>query len=817
MTLRQVRFRDFEEFFEKATGYKPYPYQKRLATVDELPQLMNVPTGAGKTAAVVMGWLWRRRFASEEINRNTPRRLVYCLPMRVLVEQTHNCIRDWLKRLNLLDDGEDIPTSGVSQEIKIIENRSDEEGYDRISVHILMGGEPRSDWILHPERDAILVGTQDMILSRALNRGYGSSRYRWPVEFGLLNNDCFWVADEVQLMGSGLATTVQMEAFRQHFGTVIRSRTLWMSATSAARWFKTVDFDPKKNMLHTLPLTEHDLSHPVLAPRMKAGKILTKAKSRMGDIRGLAEEILEHHQPNSRTLVVLNTVGRCVDLYKTLRKNRRGIHIVLLHSRFRLPDRRKRLEEAAQEPGPEGLIIISTQVLEAGVDISSKTLFTELAPWPSLIQRFGRCNRYGEFGENASVFWIDLPSDKKLRTKFIPPYEPHFLAFALDIISKCRNVGPSYLPEMPEKLPMESGRILRRKDVLELFDTTPDLAGQYTDVSRFIREMDEHDLLVFWRNINGDDVDSGESESESDELCPVPVSDLQAIFKKNKNGIQGWTWNPLESRWVRLIPTMLRAGLIVMLDASEGRYIPEIGWDPKAKQRVEVVQIAADVPQGYEDDQMSRGNWETLENHSEKVVTEASILIETIALPHRFHDAVLSAARWHDAGKAHPVFQKAVRGEAQAVPPGLLAKSGNEQIHYERPAFRHELASGILVLEHQQDDIVAYLAASHHGKVRLSLRSFPTEMRPPDSNRRFARGIWDDDIIPRTELGGAIVVPETKMSLRLMELGNDPYGKPSWMARILALRDNPEIGPFRLAFLEALVRAADCRASRSVI
>ena len=38
-------------------------------------------------------------------------------------------------------------------------------------------------------------------LSRALNRGYGMSRYRWPMHFGLLNNDCLWVLDETQLMG----------------------------------------------------------------------------------------------------------------------------------------------------------------------------------------------------------------------------------------------------------------------------------------------------------------------------------------------------------------------------------------------------------------------------------------------------------------------------------------------------------------------------------------------------------------------------------------------------------------------------------------
>jgi len=46
----------------------------------------------------------------------------------------------------------------------------------------------------------ILVGTQDMLLSRALMRGYGISRYLWPLHFALLHNDCLWVFDELVML-----------------------------------------------------------------------------------------------------------------------------------------------------------------------------------------------------------------------------------------------------------------------------------------------------------------------------------------------------------------------------------------------------------------------------------------------------------------------------------------------------------------------------------------------------------------------------------------------------------------------------------------
>jgi hypothetical protein len=57
----------FADCFEAATGHEPFPYQRRLAKADELPTLLNIPTGCGKTAAVILGWLWRRRFASPEV------------------------------------------------------------------------------------------------------------------------------------------------------------------------------------------------------------------------------------------------------------------------------------------------------------------------------------------------------------------------------------------------------------------------------------------------------------------------------------------------------------------------------------------------------------------------------------------------------------------------------------------------------------------------------------------------------------------------------------------------------------------------------
>ena len=232
---------------------------------DVWPRVLIAPTGSGKTAAVTLGWAARRLRSPD----TTPRRLVWCLPMRTLVEQTANAVREWFGRLAA---------------------RTDSNG--RLprpeDVHGLMGGVDADGWLGTPERPAVLVGTQDMLLSRALMRGYASSR-----------------------------------------------------------------------ALKKLP------GRPPAAPAL-----------------------------------------------------------ALVHSRFRAADRAREMATALDPDGtsPHGRIVVATQAVEAGADISAAVLFTELAPWSSLVQRFGRVNRCAELPDGAGVrFWQEHPSDPHRSRKCAGP------------------------------------------------------------------------------------------------------------------------------------------------------------------------------------------------------------------------------------------------------------------------------------------------------------------------------------------------------------------------------------------------------------
>ncbi len=780
----------FSDIFRKATGEEPFPYQVALAEGADLPESLKAPTGSGKTAAIVLGaWLYRRRFAEPAVRAATPRRLVYCLPMRTLVSQAEREITRWLRNLGLLDEGRGIDRG------------------DGVSIHILMGGDVDGDWMLHPERDAVIVGTLDMLLSRALNRGYGMSRYAWPWQFALLSNDSLWAFDEVQLMGVGLTTALQLCGIQRKLGTYGPAHALFASATLSEPWLSSVDHpDPGRQG----GLSEDDLASPALSARRHAVKKLERARTPLakGSETLLAKEILSAHRAGHRTIVVLNTVDVAVAVYRKLVAAARGVSVALLHSRFRPVDRTAAIASATDAAFTG--IVVATQVIEAGVDVSSAVLFTELAPWASLVQRAGRCNRRGEYAD-ARVIWIDVPE------KNAAPYEPAELAAARASLEAMPGFSPAEIEAADVTLDAPKGRhVLRRRDVESLFDTTPDLAGMDLDVSRFIRESDERDLQIFWRP----EADTGRKVWPTrDELCAAPVYKVREWTKRPD--VRLFRWDPLGTAedgrpgsWKTARASELYPGIVLLATSGSGGYAPDIGFAADLTEPVSAVPAPEVEAEADPDDRWSMDRSPvTLGVHACDTRQEAEAIVARLsnAVP---AETVIRAAHAHDLGKAHPVFQETMR-KASGIGPDdgrLWAKSAGRARH-SRPRFRHELASALAWLSFDDAadrDLVAYLLAAHHGKVRLSIRALPGEKTPKGEGVRFARGVWEGDVLPEVDLGRGVVVPSTRLSLSAMEIG-EAEGRPSWSA--MALRLLSELGPFRLAYLEALVRAADARAS----
>jgi CRISPR-associated endonuclease/helicase Cas3 len=839
-------------------------------------RLIRIPTGFGKTFGVLAAWIYNR------IHRNSdqwPRRLVWCLPMRVLVEQTHNEVKEALSRLGLLWSAKD-----------------DHAG--KVGVHVLMGGADSARWHLYPEHAAVLIGTQDMLLSRALNRGYASPRARWPMEFGLLNHDCLWVMDEVQLMDVGLATSGQLQIFRESDSQQRRSfrpcKTWWMSATLQREWLgKSPDTKEMAAEISLDKLQSEDCRGPLWDEVSKPCRV-AKCED---NPKSVIQLIRDSHLGAGRgergpTLVVVNRVERATSIFDGLKEDRelKGTNLYLVHSRFRPQERaawsESFLNRQVCKPGSD-CIIVATQVVEAGVDFSASLLITELAPWPSLVQRFGRAARWGG---TATVMVLDFePEDEKKAA----PYSKDELDAAREAFAFLEDVAPRHLecferqhPEVLARLyPYEPRHLLLRHEFDELFDTTPDLSGADVDVSRFIRSGDERDLQVFWAEVppkSGPDV---KVRPDRDALCSVPflkardwLCGKEGGAKKAprlKKGMRAWVWDWLNGRWRIAERKDLYPGQVVLVDAACGGYTVDRGWSPESTKKVSVVEpVAAEGTEesdATEDDEsLSQYPWQTIAVHGRETGKEARSIASSL-VP-ELADLLDLGGRWHDAGKVHPAFNNSIVGSdrparndlAKAPKRAWLPKSRlYPMVDGRRRGFRHELASTlalfavlqrhkpeheallgpwyellektgkapdlrptsdsppteleseILSLGAQQFNLLAYLICCHHGKVRVAWHASPADQAAGDEKLRI-RGIREGDTLPKllvaTASDGLCELPETVLDLSPAAAGINARTGASWTERVLSLMEL--YGPFSLAWLEAILRAADQRASQ---
>ncbi|MGI0493193.1 CRISPR-associated helicase Cas3' [Alkalinema pantanalense CENA528] len=842
--------RVFADWFESVTGHSPYLYQQRLANLTkDWPIVIEVPTGLGKTAAIVFAWFWKRRYSNDSTVRSkTPRRLVYILPTRTLVDQTVQVIEQWCQKLEDLDPQKNDP----------------QKKYPRVAVHQLMGGMVSTDWDRDPTADCIIVGTQDQILSRCLNRGYGVNKYKWPVQFGLLNQDCLFVVDETQLMGAGLRTTAQLQGLRELWTTFGQTQTIWMSATLDTALLTTVNYQPQLELPGARlrlkdPDSKEDLQEPAVLQRLNARKNLqkfpiacpAKEKDEGPYIKALAEQVdnaFKATGSNGLVLVICNRVRRAQALYEQLRSKGPTL---LIHSRFRTGDRQP-LNQKLLSKDLSG-IIIATQAVEAGVDISAHYLFTELSPWSSFVQRVGRCNRNGEHNE-AVVYWIDFDN---LSEESARPYDRAELEQTKTLLDRLQEVGPAALAESlsddEKPKPKIEGMIPRKHDLMQLFDTSSDLAGHDIDISPFIRDTQNMEVAIAWRNWSGDAPPADFPVLYRDELCQVNIGQAKAFLKKTA----GFVFDRLQKQWKKVDERSISPGQTILVNCQSGGYSETLGFtgDPKQKPQPIPLPLNPAKPEGDDDDFLSKGakSFVSLKQHSEDIVSALNKILEALpqdgleTLP---IEKLERAARLHDAGKAHPIFQQILTHKDVAkMEEGLWAKSGDlksqdksdsddhkskldkygrpkdkpDKDDLDRRGFRHELVSALLALQRQEPFLVTYLVAAHHGRIRLTIQPRPTE-QAPKQNKRYALGVHEGDELPKIDLGGDLSnIPPTRISLACMELGGtrevrevgdgtvELVGERSWTEQAVELLE--EYGPFRLAYLEALLRIADWNAS----
>jgi len=351
--------------YRKILGVEPYEHQKEAwdALTQGKSVVLRAPTGSGKTEAVFLPFC----FGSDG---QLPSRLIYALPLRSLANQIAERLKSHTEKLGKSD----------------------------WRIALQHGQKPES--VLFAAD--VIVATIDQVIS-----SYACTPLTLPLRHGNIPAGAvassFLVFDEVHLFDPDLALqAVRLICERlRHMGLpfAILSATLPDSVLEFFKrelWCEVIDAQNETIKRDVrMEFCESELTGEAVEEAMKQG--------------------------HRKILAVVNTVERAVELFHQVQGLAKGYGYCsdLLHARF-LPDGRQLKERWVEEHfGKNALkvksLLIATQVVEVGLDISADCLLTELAPIDALIQRAGRCARWGGSG-TVKVFKVEkaAPYDEDL-------------------------------------------------------------------------------------------------------------------------------------------------------------------------------------------------------------------------------------------------------------------------------------------------------------------------------------------------------------------------------------------------------------------
>lgn len=474
--LPSITREEFGAFFAALNGgHDPFSWQEEV--LDHIcehgawPERINAPTGSGKSSVVDIH-LFANALAVVGAAPRVPRRLCVTVGRRALVDsqadRAHKILGD-LKGALADESSESDILRRVAEALQSFQTRNDGQGSGPFEVgHIRGELSNRNLPVTDISACAIIAATPDMYGSRALFRGYGSTKAARPRETALLTMDTVMVLDEAH-MNRQLLHTTQRIAELQKREVNLGIPTLQVVETTATP--STEDSDsttlgvdiealdkPNDKELHKRVYSHKELVlRPIDKWDGKPGNAAT-VKAAVDAIkeflarRGAGEDSKKAHTVGC----IVNHVRTAISIKEELAKDLAKDEVQLLVGRMRpydLENLQKKHRKLFTTEGDESVkVVVATQTLEVGIDVDFADLVTELAPASSLAQRFGRVNRLGRRTDSKVV--VIGPANGDSVKKDAPPYKEVDLSNAYAWLESLNDTeNPSVNPAAMVKNP----------------------------------------------------------------------------------------------------------------------------------------------------------------------------------------------------------------------------------------------------------------------------------------------------------------------------------------------------------------------------
>ena len=474
--LPSITRNEFSDFFAALNGgYAPFSWQEEV--LDHIcehgvwPERINAPTGSGKSSVVDIH-LFANALAAVGAAPRVPRRLCVTVGRRALVDSQATRARKILGRMKdvlAAESAEPDILRRVAEALQSFQTRNNDQGSDPFEVgHIRGELSNRTLPVTDISACAIIAATPDMYGSRALFRGYGSTKAARPRETALLAMDTVMVLDEAHMNRQLLHTTQRIAELQKREATLgvptlqVVETTATPSTEDSESTTLGVDIEaldsPNDKELRRRVYSHKELVlHPIDKWDGKPGN-----RAIVDAAVGAIKEFLAHREvgedsAEAHTIgCIVNHVRTAISIKEELAKNLAEEEVQLLVGRMRpydLQNLQKKHRKLFTTEGDESVkVVVATQTLEVGIDVDFADLVTELAPASSLAQRFGRVNRLGRRTDSKVV--VIGPANGDSVKKDAPPYKEVDLSNAYAWLESLNDTeNPSVNPAAMVKNP----------------------------------------------------------------------------------------------------------------------------------------------------------------------------------------------------------------------------------------------------------------------------------------------------------------------------------------------------------------------------